>query len=216
MISRGGSILALTLAAALVLADWRLVSGRTDQQLPEVNVEHMPQTIGEWRGAELPGLGLRAQHVLQLDQYVQRAYRRESETGAVSLYIGYWERQTGDHQAAKHSPAVCLPANGWAVTARNTVLIEAPGGPFEANELLAERENETHLFTYWFFRGTETYTREWRALIDISLGAFVYGRSDGGIVEVSTVVRDGDVDGARARLENFLDSFVPELEKLVR
>lgn len=215
MISVKGSITALILASVLLGANLRIDAQRAGTETLKLEVNQLPLELAGWSGSELPGLGIRAKHVLQLDQHLQRAYKNEIGRG-VSLYIGYWERQTGDHQAAKHSPLVCLPANGWKISSRETTTLPAQLGGIEVNELVASRGAENYLFMYWFFRGDDTYTKEWRALIDISLGAFLYGRSDGGIIEVSLPVRAGGPNEARETAVSFLTQFLPEFNKLNR
>ncbi|MCB0345122.1 MAG: EpsI family protein [Bdellovibrionales bacterium] len=215
MISRTGAFTALLLSLLLAGLDYRVDSQRAGSSQTLMQLEQLPLQLAQWRGTELPGMGIRAKEVLQLDQHLQRAYR--SATGApVTLYLGYWEQQTGDHQAAKHSPKVCLPANGWEISESHSTVVPTNHGSIEVNELTAKRGTDSYLFLYWFFRGEQTYTQEWRALIDISLGAFMYGRSDGGIIEVSVPIRSADAAGARRTLLEFLSDFIPEFEKLNR
>ena len=80
--------------------------------------------------------------------------------------------------------------------------------------------NNAHMFYYWFFTGETTYSEEWRALLTISLQRFLTGRSDGGIVEVSSPLSPSlaPVEARKAAatvVENFLRDFYPAFNQLV-
>lgn len=185
----------------------------------DVKIEDLPLELGNWRGKNVSGLGLRSQGILQLNSYVKRLYV-SNKGEEVFVYVGYWKKQGGEHQAAKHSPAICLPSNGWKIHESQRKTLRTEGKSLVFNSIVAEFQQRKMLFNYWFFRGTETYWEEWKALLKISLGAFLYGRSDGGIVEVSTAFKSrknsaGEKKGAEAVLREFLEVFEPAVSELI-
>ncbi|MCB0360609.1 MAG: EpsI family protein, partial [Bdellovibrionales bacterium] len=186
----------------------------------DVYVEQLPFTIGTWKGEETEGLGVRSREILQLDRFVRRMYRSD-EKPPLFLYVGYWKQQNGEHQAAKHSPSVCLPSNGWTVSDKAHVELElASGAKLKVNRLVGSIEGQQSLFYYWFFSGEKTYWEEWQALVHLSLEKFLHGRSDGGLVEISIPLpRGGDrqaaIEDAQQTLKGFIDQLYPDLSYLI-
>ena len=72
----------------------------------------------------------------------------------------------------------------------------------------------------WPVIGEKLYTEEWQSLFRISLQNLFAGRSDGGIIEVSTRLPAGlaqkeAVNKANQVIEDFVSEFYPQLEKLI-
>jgi len=177
--------------------------------------------FGDWKGREADPLSASSHDILKLDQYLRRYYENSKGEG-VFVYVGYWEKQSGEHQAAKHSPLMCLPANGWKISSPEARSIPVGGSEGQkARQLVGLIKEQSLLFYYWFFSGEETYVDETEALFRIAKEAIIHGRSDGGIVELSTLItRGGSQEDALAAsettLKDFVKSFAPELNKLVR
>lgn len=216
-----GTLLALvTLLVSIVGFRWH--QKKLDQvSATDIQIEKLPYQIGDWKGEDTKGLDVRSQEVLQLDRYIKRRYVN-SDGDYLLLYIGYWKRQSGEYQAAKHSPLLCLPSNGWHVQPRKTktLAVSSSNDTFRVKRLVGELREDDWLFYYWFFTGETDYTQEWKALIEISLQSLFTGRTDGGIVEISMPIRGekGYADNLQDReqlIENFLKSFYPELNRLL-
>ena len=190
------------------------------QQVISSDLVKLPMTIGGWHGQDTDKLSERSQDILQLDQYVRRIYSNE-QGESVFVYIGYWKRQSGEHQAAKHSPLMCLPANGWKISQPSPRRIDFPaGGGFTVRELSGQEKTVPVLFYYYFFSGTETYLDETEALFHIIHETLFNGRSDGGIVEISTDIKNtGSAEDSKAKTQQMLDrffaDFYPVLSELV-
>ena len=237
-LSLGGTLFALML---LLFACSAYTVFRTKMAAPElalVNLELLPMQLGPWKGSASQGLSSMARDILQLDHALRRTYRLD-DGSAIDLYIGYWKKQNGEHQAAKHSPAVCLPSNGWNTWARGSKnlylpqthttsaktgtgsLTESSGGrPLPVNHISAELAHQDYFFLYWFFSGDRTYANEWSALFFITLEKFLKNRSDGGIVEISTSVGSApgaaqSFEKAENRLTEFATLLQPELQRLI-
>ncbi len=187
----------------------------------DVPIEKLPMKIGEWEGRDTAGLSIRSQDILKLTRFVKREYVKGDHS--IILYIGYWKTQTGDYQAAKHSPALCLPSNGWSIERRGEKDIALPGpvpSGVTTQRILGEIRGASHMFYYWFFTGQKNYSEEWQALLNISFQKLFSGRSDGGIVEVSVPLIGGKSQAAAEQeasevLEDFLSSLYPELSGLL-
>lgn len=204
---------------ALVLF-WRVVP---DYRNIDVPLDSLPWQLGRWKGIESKELDARSQLILNLDRYLKRIYRTDNGE-VVQLYVGYWKKQSGETQAAKHSPILCLPANGWTISRPVSSAVSMNQVPAEQSLQLATLEGtlnaETSLFKYWFFNGTDTYPDQSKALLHTSVAMVTLGRSDGGIVELTTQI-DRTVDGVTARkkaeaaLSDFLSVFYPEFYRLL-
>jgi EpsI family protein len=153
----------------------------------DIAVETLPMQLGSWNGVESDALSTKSKEILKLTKYIKRDYTN-SEGKTVSLYIGYWNKQSGEHQAAKHSPALCLPSNGWHVQYKDPVLLTSNSSSLTAKQILGEIQSSEQLFYYWFFAGEENYYEELKALVNISLQRLLHGRSDGGIIEIHTAL----------------------------
>lgn len=220
-----GTMVAFCLLSATAIAAHYLEGKLEAASKRDILIESLPLELGQWRGEDLPGLGVRPREILRLDRALRRIYRN-SKGDEVFIYIGYWSQQSGEHQAAKHSPAVCLPANGWRVSHRERRVLRDTGAPLAnksttltVNSLLGELNHERSLFYYWFFSGEKRYAEEWQALIYIVLETFLHQRSDGGIIELSArVPKAKEIDQAVAEpkkvLEEFAEAFLPAFAAL--
>lgn len=149
---------------------------------------------GQWDGSPSDGLGVKELDVLKLDQYIKRFYRLSGgdAIGAgevpINVYVGYWKRQTGDYQGAKHSPSICLPSSGWVVERRSVKEFQfnpTAESSLVARQLVASAVGHKALFTYWFFTAGDTFYDEWQNLFYVGLAALFKNRTDGGIVTLS-------------------------------
>jgi EpsI family protein len=219
---RAGSLLALGILL-IVTCGFHLHLDRL-KNIPAVDVpiESIPEQLGPWKSLGSKGMDIRSQEILKLTRYVKRTYERD-DGKTVALYIGYWEKQSGDYQAAKHSPLLCLPSNGWQVRHKTPAELSFPTTStklVQSKRIVGEIGNHSSLFYYWFFTGEDNYSEEWRALLNISIQKFFFGRSDGGIIEVSTPLPTGlsrqaaEAD-AGAVVEDFLNHLYPELNRML-
>lgn len=182
----------------------------------DIDLQSLPYKFGDWQGADSDILDDRSRNILQLDHYVKRLYKN-SKGKSVFLYVGYWKKQNGEHQAAKHSPALCLPSNGWLLEKRSIGEIISENISVPIKKIVAEIKGTKHYFNYYFFTGKTYYSQEWRALLNISIQTFMTGRSDGGIVEVNTAINQttNSEEQADQSLKEFLQELNPELFKII-
>lgn len=221
---RSGLILCIIILA-LFLTGFKSIIYRSEiNNEPIINLTKFPMTLGEWVGEESVGMDIRSLDILKLTTYVRRRYTNP-EGKSVFLYIGYWANQSGEHQAAKHSPALCLPSNGWQTTHLDNYLYDDPELKLEnkisIRKIIGEKRLNSELFYYWFFTGNKYYSQEWYALIELSLSNLFYGRNDGGIVEVSTSIpgtnhTEEALGESSQTIEEFTKVLIPYLHKQIK
>ena len=221
-IYRNGAFLGLgtiLLASILFYLNAQRLSQAKEVDIP---LETLPMTIGDWEGQDTAGLSVRSLDILKLDRFVKRRYTKGDTS--IILYIGYWKAQSGEYQAAKHSPELCLPSNGWQIDRLGTYQLNLPGADSNSiylKRIRGEYRDRSHLFYYWFFTGTRSYAEEWRALLNISLEKMFYGRSDGGIIELSvplsgSLSKEDAEKKAQKEIEEFIAELQPELNRLIQ
>ena len=124
-----GVLTSLAVLIPSVLLSFRLDSVLHRGTVETVSLENFPNTLGEWQGEESSEMDARSQSILQLDQYLRRRYTTAEKRSAF-VYVGYWKKQSGEHQAAKHSPLMCFPANGLSIShPEERFLSPAPSRP---------------------------------------------------------------------------------------
>ena len=186
------------------------------ESVEALDFKDFPMQFGDWKGEDSVGLDIRSLDILKLSTYVRRRYTN-SAGESVFLYIGYWATQSGEYQAAKHSPALCLPSNGWQTTSLSDTQIDPTNisnldEPIVIRRLLGTFRKTSEVFHYWFFAGNKYYSQEWYALIKLSISNLLYGRNDGGIVEISSDLPTGvSQDEALRKADQTIDSFKAEL-----
>ncbi len=193
-----------------------------DRPLANVAIENLPMNLGNWQGSEGAGLDIRSQETLRLTRYIKREYRNPAGK-IILVYLGYWQKQSGDYQAAKHSPALCLPSNGWYIEPPSVVplYVNSDVPQFKVKRIQAQIKDDRYLFYYWFFTGEKNYAEEWRALLNISIQNFFRGRADGGIIEISTRLAGGESTessyaSADAAITDFIKNLQPFLQELIK
>ena len=88
------------------------ISGRSEIIPERTRFVEFPARIGQWQGhASL--LDPETERALGLDDYILSDYSR-SDGKMVNLYVAYYASQRKGE--SPHSPIVCIPGGGWAIT----------------------------------------------------------------------------------------------------
>lgn len=224
-LSLSGILTALFLMVPTLILSHRLETITQRASESKVTFRNFPNNLGPWQGEDSTELDSRSQSILQLDEYLRKEYRT-ADGKSVFLYLGYWKKQSGEQQAAKHSPLMCFPANGLTISRPEERLLPATflGGTnsqFAVSRLVATEKRRSSLYFYWFFSGQKTYRDETYGLINVLRSTLLEGRSDGGIIEISTPLSESadsaSVEGnAENTLRDFSAYFVPELERALK
>src|SRR6202011_4105738 len=130
-----------------------------------------------------------------------------SDGKVVNLYVAYYASQrTGE---SPHSPAVCIPGDGWSIMKleRTSYGAEQP-----LNRAIIERNGSKQLVYYWYEergrRIANEYWSKWYLLSD----AITKNRSDGALVRLITTVLPGELErDADNRLRSFMHDLLPSL-----
>ena len=202
---------ALVTTAAIAVVQFTLPN--RPQLVPEHPVlASFPLELGEWKGKR-EWLTPDVLQTLQLDDYFFGAYK-DRDDGSATLYVPYYATQRD--RRVVHSPAACLPGNGWRIAESRTIII--PGTAIAANRLLISNGEERALVYYWFDQRGRNLTSEWLVKWYLFQDSVVRRRSDGAMVRVMATLGSGEsVDAVDARLQAFaalagnaLSRYLPE------
>src|SRR5664280_1635397 len=88
------------------------VSGRQEIVPQRAAFATFPSSVGEWRGRS-SSLDAQTETFLGLTDYLLTDFSKP-DRNAVNFYVAYYASQRNG--VAPHSPAVCIPGNGWQIT----------------------------------------------------------------------------------------------------
>lgn len=199
--------------ACLVLIAATLVTGTMVHDRVEViprrsRLLTFPTMIGERQGH--PSL-LRpeVERGLALDDYILSDYTDPAGT-TVNLYVAYYSSQ---HRGKYHSPLVCIPGDGWSITAfdRSDVGADRP-----VNRAIIERNGSKQLVYYWYEergrRIASEYWSRWYLIYD----AITMNRSDGALVRIVTPIMPNEsTEDADNRLLLFMQNLGSSLDRFL-
>ncbi|MEZ4330509.1 MAG: EpsI family protein [Myxococcota bacterium] len=200
-----GLMIALMLLVGL--AGWKL-SARSELAVDPSPLAELPERIGPWQAMDVP-LPPAVETELRADFNLQRAYGSATQIPLL-LYVGYYGTRRGGRP--EHTPQGCYTGAGWGIEDARTLSIATGDEPLRANEYLVERDGERQLVVFWYrsYRRTGLLGGLDQNL-DRLVGLLRHGRADGALVRLSTLVLDGDIVGARSRLQSFASLVDPLL-----
>ena len=167
-----------------------------------------PARIGQWQGyASL--LDTETERALGLDDYILSDYGR-SDGKIVNLYVAYYASQRKGE--SPHSPIVCIPGGGWAITALEQINYENLGDERPLNRVMIQKGSTKQLVYYWFDERGRKIANEFWAKFYLLADAIVKNRTDGALVRLTTQVLPGETErNADQRLQTFMQDAVPRL-----
>ena len=92
-------------------------------------------------------LDTETERALGLDDYILSDYGR-SDGKIVNLYVAYYASQRKGE--SPHSPIVCIPGGGWAITALEQMNYENLGDERPLNRVMIQKGSTKQLVYYWF------------------------------------------------------------------
>jgi exosortase D (VPLPA-CTERM-specific) len=167
-----------------------------------------PTTLGDWRG-KVSSMDAGLEKGLGFTDYILSDYARANGR-AVNLYVAYYASQrTG---LSPHSPAVCIPGNGWQITKFERSRYTSQDMNLPVNRVVIERGSQKQLVYYWFEeRGMKIANEYWSKLY-LLRDAIFKNRTDGALVRLTTPIYPGEAEGdADSRLQDFIRVVVPNL-----
>ena len=160
-------------------------------------LQRVPQDFGPWKGEDYT-LEDAVVEELKADDTLLRRYRNDS--GTVWLCLIYHQNR----RYGAHDPLLCYDSQGYVLEQKRTAAL-ADGSPagLTVNTMIATRPHDTRVVWYWWSteglstQDAEAFRRQ------MALRGALDNRSWGAFVRVESVVRNGDVAAARARVSDF-------------
>jgi EpsI family protein len=168
----------------------------------------VPKAFGEWRfepkfGAQVVNPQTKELLDKIYSQILTRTYVNDSGE-KIMLSIAYGSDQRGSLQA--HTPEVCYPAQGFAVSSTQNADIATPEGPLSARRVATVKGPRHEPVTYWFTVGDQRVTNGLERRI-AGIKALLTGRiPDGLLFRVSSIDRDTPV--AYATHDKFINQML--------
>jgi EpsI family protein len=179
-------IIIILLSLALFAREWiesRQISA------PKMKLIPFEHSLGDWKGTDLK-MDADVVEMLNPDQIVFRRYQNPSGR-LVDLYGAFYGSQGADR--TMHSPLNCYPGSGWEIVGKGKVRLHGPGGDdngLEVRKLILRKGLARRLLYYWYYAGGKTASNQYINKALTLYGALVSGRTDGGLVTVSTIQDD--------------------------
>lgn len=159
----------------------------------------MPLSVGAWRGALLP-LGEDVLRVLRTRDARMQRHTRAGLAGEVDLYVTH---AADDVFRVAHPPARCFEGGGYLEVQRAVAPLPLADRVVQANRLVFQRGDEVVLVYTWY----RVDGRDVPSYVDYRLASFLRRlgpyRGGGSMVRLSTIVGEGGLEAADARLRAF-------------
>ncbi len=192
----------ILLALALFAREW---TENRQKSAPKMELIPFEQSLGNWKGADLK-LDADVVEMLNPDQILFRRYQNPSGN-SVDLYGVFYGSQGADR--TMHSPLNCYSGSGWEIVGKDKVQLNGPDGAdngFEVRKLLLRKGLARRVLYYWYYAGGKVASNQYVNKLLTLYGALAHGRTDGGLVTVSTIQDDSGVN------QEYLEKdFVPAL-----
>lgn len=197
------NLIALTFILIAVTADYALP--RLAAPRPEaLDVESFPRALGPWQaGADRP-VDPEIAERLTTATVVERDYRN-AETGQdIDLML-----VTADQDQDIHDPALCLPAQGWDMSAPRALRLSRQA----VNEVDIRRGGARYVVLYWLAGYQEPDRKAGTLLAPVlKVRKRLVGNHEGASLLVRIAARQED----RSVAESFASEIMPGIESLRR
>jgi len=195
-------IIIIFLGLALFARQWIENRQKSALKMELIPFEH---NLGEWKGTDLK-LDADVVEMLNPDQIVFRRYQNPTG-GSVDLYGAFYGAQGAGR--TMHSPLNCYPGTGWEIVGKSKVYLNGLGDDknrLEARKLILRKGLNKRLLYYWYYAGGKTASNQYMNKALTLYGALIHGRTDGGLITVSTIQDDAGLN------QEYLEKdFVPTL-----
>ncbi len=198
------------LAATLIATNSINFKGKTPIWKP---LSDFPVSMGTWNGKSSP-MDQASLDTLKLSDYVIVDYVNENGR-AVNLYTAWYASQTKGKSI--HTPATCLPGNGWTFEESGIVKIPVgEGRSIPVNRAFMEKNGQRQLIYYWFPQRGRILSNVLVLKFFVFWDSITQQRSDGALVRVITPVTSSEKPAdAEARLQSFVKQAVPVLDTFI-
>jgi exosortase D (VPLPA-CTERM-specific) len=188
------------------------LSGRSETIQARTRFAEFPDQLGQWQGHP-SSLDVATEQALGFDDYILSDYSR-TDGSMVNLYVAYYASQRKGE--SPHSPIVCIPGGGWAITSLQKFNYVNLGQELPLNRVVIEKGVTKQLVYYWFDeRGRKVASEYWAKFL-LFADAIVKNRTDGALVRLTTEIapdeRESDAD---RRLQGFMQAMLPRLTQFL-
>jgi exosortase D (VPLPA-CTERM-specific) len=188
------------------------VAGRSEPIQARGRFAEFPARIGQWH-AYPSLLDPEIAKKLGLDDYILSDYS-ESDGNIVYLYVAYYASQRKGE--SPHSPIVCVPGGGWAITQLQEITYGMPGEDIPLNRVVIVKGTDRQLVYYWFDERGRRMASEWWAKLYLITDAILQNRTDGALVRLTTRILPNESESdAERRLQSFVKDAVPNLSRFL-
>ncbi len=133
------------------------VSARSEIIQERPRFVEFPNRIGQWQG-RTASLDEATEKALGFDDYILSDYSRP-DGKSVNLYVAYYASQRKGK--SPHSPIVCIPGGGWAITNLQRSATPTPGEAQPLNRVVIEKGSVKQIVYYWFDERGRKIANEW-------------------------------------------------------
>ncbi|MEM9433520.1 MAG: VPLPA-CTERM-specific exosortase XrtD [Pseudomonadota bacterium] len=210
---------AMVTSAALVgasLLAWQAVPDRGAVAIDRQGFASFPRAVGDWQQKgphrELsPGV----ERVLGADDYHNVTLVRP-DSPEVGLFMAWYADQ---NDGGVHSPEICLPGAGWEIAwlERSDIGDRLQSGePHQINRAIIQKGETRMMVFYWFEQKGRRVAWDMAAKMWLMVDGVKTGRTDGGLVRLTTLIRSGEDDAAaEARLTDVLIGLQPQIQRFM-
>ena len=197
---RLGLILAAGLILVLQAAASRMV--KIDELAISIpGLHQLPSELGGWKQTGEQAMDSNVVNYLKPDEYILRDYTN-SQRETINLFVAYFKSVQNIY--GPHSPAICLPGAGWAVTSSKIVNVPVEGWrePIPVNRYTMQK-GEAHIAVlYWYQNDRDAWAEEFHAKLRLLPDLLRYRRSDVSLVRLITASRD---ERGQAEIESCME-----------
>ena len=174
-----------------------------------------PKQIDGWAGTSM---ALEKQYIdaLRFDDYLLVEFRSDKGPSA-TFYVAYYQSQRKGQSV--HSPQSCLPGGGWEILSMTGVDVPVRNGmdrPLHINRAVIQKDHQKQVVWYWFKQRDRILSNEYLVKFYLLWDAVSRGRTDGGLIRVSSIVGPGDTESiVDQRLGQLVSAVEPELNRYV-
>jgi len=134
----------------------------------------------------------------------------------VNLFVAWYDDQS---QGGVHSPEICLPGAGWEIAwLERTDVSEIMNSDtaFNINRAIIQKGESRMMVYYWFEQKGRRIAWDFAAKFWLMVDGIATGRTDGGLVRLTTVIRQNESDeDAEARLRTMMQDLMSPLQRFV-
>jgi len=196
-------IVLIVLLGLVCLFVHRQPTNRTD--LAQTSLRSAVSQVPGWEAVAFVPIDQGVLSTLDLDDYVNQVYR--SGNRRIDLFIGYY--RTAQKVGAVHSPLVCFPGQGWAISESEQKTLRMGENTVHFSSMVVSKGDREELILYWFQAYDRTSPGTLLQKVYLVLSRLLKNREGNAFVRVSVPVNDDSMEEAMHTGEMFIRSFYP-------